>query len=160
MKKAIVVVTLFFLLSIPAMAADDDDFGGRLGVNAGMYFFNNPGIDDSSWFGGVEFTGDMWSIALDYTTPGAIGGGDDQLMLLHLDYLWYFNMDDYESTDIPTYVGVGYTHRFQGDVVEDGGGFNILLGMDWDENWNFEAKYLNFGSDDSMWGIGVGWFFN
>lgn len=160
MKKAIVVVTLFFLLSIPALAADDDDLGGRFGVNVGMFFFNNSALDNSSWFAGIEYAADMWSIELDYTTPDAVGAATDQMMLLHIDYLYYFNTDDYDTTEIPTYLGIGYTHRFQGDAVSDGGGFNILLGMDWDENWNFEAKYVHFGSDDSLWGIGVGWFFN
>ena len=161
MKKAIVVVTLFFLLSIPALAADDDDFGGRFGVNAGMLFFNSDTLDNSSWFAGIEYVADMWSVGLDYTSPDRIDqGGDDQMMLLNIDYLYYFNTDDYDETEIPTYLGIGYTHRFQGDVVSDGGGFNILLGMDWDENWNFEAKYVYFDSDDSLWGIGAGWFFN
>lgn len=158
MKKAIVALVLFFLLSIPAMAADDDDWGGRFGVNTGMYFFNSDALDNSSWFAGMEYTGDMWSIALDYTAPDTVGGSTDKFLLLHIDYLYYFNMDDYESSEIPTYLGLGYTHRIQS--ADDGGGFNILLGMDWDENWNFEAKYVYFGSDDSMWGIGVGWFFN
>jgi hypothetical protein len=160
MKKIIVALVLFFLLSIPAMAADDDDWSGRIGVNAGMLFFNNDGLDNSSWFAGLEYAGDMWSIELDYTAPDAVSGNTDQFMLVHIDYLYYFNMDDYESSEIPTYVGLGYTHRFNGDAADDGGGFNIMLGMDWDENWNFEAKYAYFDSDDSLWGIGVGWFFN
>jgi hypothetical protein len=162
MKKVIVVVALFFLFSVPALAADEE-MEGRFGVNAGMFFFDNPLLDDNSFFAGVEYAADMWSIELDYTRPdaatiGEIQGGTEQLMLIHLDYVYYFGDEEY-ATESPTYVGLGYSHRFQGDAVDDQGGFNIILGMDWQVNWNFEAKYVRFDDDDSLWGVGVGYFF-
>ena len=167
MKKAIIALALFFLLCVPAFA-EDGDFDGQFGINAGAYFFNNDFLDDNGFFGGVEYRADMLSIAIDYTsadstddpaTEEIVESGSEQLLLFHLDYLYYFDAQDYE-TETPTYIGIGYTHRFQGDVVDDGGGFNVCLGMDWEENWNFEAKYIYFDSDDSIWGIGVGYFFN
>jgi hypothetical protein len=162
MKKAIIAVTLFFLLCLPAFAADEEM--GRFGVDVGWMFFDNPALDNSSWFAGLEFAGDMWSIELDYTAPDAVplgeqAGGTEQLMLLHADFVWYFNEEEYD-TETPTYIGVGYSHRFQGDAVDDGGGFNVILGMDWDENWNFEAKYVRFDDDDSLWAIGAAYFFD
>ncbi len=160
MKKLLVASVLFFILCLPAMAADGDQFDGRFGVNAGYFFFDNPAIDDNCWFAGIEYAADMWSVELDYTTPDAVvGGSTEQFMMVHLDYLYYFSGEGYQMEN-PTYAGVGYSHRFSGDVVDDGGGFNVMVGMDFQENWNFEAKYVNFGSDDTLWGLSVGWFFN
>jgi hypothetical protein len=164
MKKAIVALILFFLLCIPAFAADD--FEGQFGANAGVYFFNSDWLDDNGFFGGVEYRADMWSIQLDYVNTKSaeyyveevlVGGDTEQMMFAHLDYIYYFNQEDY-TTENPTYVGLGYTHRFLADAVDDKGGFNVVLGMDWEVNWNFEARYIYFDSDDSAWGIGVGYF--
>jgi opacity protein-like surface antigen len=113
MRKFLVASVLFFILCLPAMAADGDQFAGRFGVNAGYLFFNNPAIDDNCWFAGIEYAADMWSIALDYTTPDATVGGDtEQFMMAHLDYLYYFSGEGYQMEN-PTYAGVGYTQRFQ-----------------------------------------------
>jgi len=164
MKKAIVAVVLFFLLCIPAFAqGDGDNTEGRFGVNVGYYFFNNDALDDSGFFGGVEYKADVWSVALDYTKVDALPlgeqlGGTEQLMLAHIDYTYYFQ-DKENTSETPTYVGLGYTHRFQGDAVTDKGAINVIAGMDWDQNWNFEAKYIYFDSDDTMWGISAGYFF-
>ena len=156
MKKAILALILFFLLCVPALAADD--YEGKFGINAGCYFFNNDALDNNAFFGGVEYCADVWSIALDYTSAKDVEDATEQLMFVHVDYLYYFNQDEY-TTENPTYLGGGYTHRFQGDAVDDGGGFNVVLGMDWEENWNFEGKYVYFDSDDTMWGLSVGYFF-
>ncbi len=165
MKKALIALILFFVLCIPAFAADDGNFNGQFGINAGAYFFNNDALDDNGFFGGVEYKADMWSVALDYTRVDVVGEGDaEQLLFAHLDYLYYFNMNSMDAYDDtaqnPAYIGAGYTHRFQGDVVKDKGGFNVVVGMDWEKNWNFEGKYIYFGSDDTVWGISVGYFFD
>ena len=165
MKKALVAVALFFILCIPAFAQDygDENMEGRFGVGAGYYFYNNDFLDDNGFFGRVEYAADVWSLALDYASVDALAvgeqaGGTEQMLFAHLDYTYYFNKED-ETTETPTYVGLGYTHRFQGDAVSDKGGFNVIAGMDWEENWNFEAIYVYFDTNDTMWGVGAGYFF-
>ena len=165
MKKAILVVVLFFILCIPAFAqgSTDEGYNGQFGVDVGYYFYNNDNLENNGFFGGVEYKADVWSVALDYArvdakAVGEQAGGREQLLFAHLDYMYYFNTKDNE-TETPTYVGLGYTHRLQGDAVKDKGGVNVIAGVDWDKNWNFQARYVYFGSDDAMWGLGVGYYF-